>query len=388
MKLIYIAPFLHMPGGLEHILAEKANWLVAHGHEVQLLTYTQNGKEMFYALDERVLHRDLQCPLYVVYKKPLYKRPFAYLQCRRQFRQRFAETLSEYHPDVLVITIPNTEEYIHDMLKVAHQQGVKVIVECHLAADYHLEGKPLFERLLSRLFPSLKAIQKSDLLITLTDRDADSWRRFVKRVSVLPNPLPLAFSQEPSTINKEPSTINKEPSTPRIIAVGRLFSQKRFDRLIEAFALIADHYPQWQLDIYGDGPFCQVMQQQIAQCGMTGRIMLNGTTHDMQAAYKKCQFFVLSSDYEGFGMVIIEAMACGLPVVATDCPCGPAEIIEDGRTGLLSRLDVQDLAKKMEWMMSHEAERQKMGQQALLASAHYQLEQVMPRWLAAYQSVL
>ena len=117
-----------------------------------------------------------------------------------------------------------------------------------------------------------------------------------------------------------------------------------------------------------------------------------GTRHqpvdDIYSEYQRSQFLVLSSDFEGFGLVIIEAMACGLPVVATNCPYGPSEIIEEGKTGLLSQMNVEDLAEKIEWMITHDKERQEMGIRAYEASARYQIEQVMPQWLAAYQSVL
>jgi len=111
-------------------------------------------------------------------------------------------------------------------------------------------------------------------------------------------------------------------------------------------------------------------------------------TKDIYNEFQRSQFFVLSSDYEGFGLVIIEAMACGIPVVSTDCPYGPSEIIEDGKTGLLAKMDVQDLADKMEWMITHEEERKAMGARAHQAAARYRKEVVMPEWEKAYLSVV
>ena len=104
----------------------------------------------------------------------------------------------------------------------------------------------------------------------------------------------------------------------------------------------------------------------------------------MVSEYKKSQFLVLSSDYEGFGLVIVEAMACGIPVVATKCPHGPSEIIEHGVTGLLSDLDVKDLANRMEWMMSHQEERRIMGVKAHEAAAFYRKDNIMKKWIYAY----
>ena len=97
---------------------------------------------------------------------------------------------------------------------------------------------------------------------------------------------------------------------------------------------------------------------------------------------------MLSSDFEGFGLVISEAMSCGIPVVSTDCPFGPSEIIEDGKTGLLAKMDVNDLSEKMEWMITHEEERKSMGIQAYEAAARYKKDVIVPEWEKAYKSVI
>lgn len=377
MKLIYIAPMLHPVGGLERTLTDKANRLVAEGHDVMLLTYKQGQEKIFYPVDSRVRHLDIDCPVFSIYRLPVYARLGRYLQLRRQFRQRLATVLADFRPDVMVITVPNTEDFIHDMVAVAG--GVKVVVECHLAAAFHLEGKPSTERLLCRLFPPVKAIRKADLLITLTQRDADYWRqRGMARMTVVPNPVTFYPDVLPAA--------EKVPG--RIIAVGRLFAQKRFDRLIDAFAQLAPKYAGWTVDIYGEGPLRTDLQSQIDRLGLTARIRLQAPSAHIMDAYQRSQFFVLSSDYEGFGLVVVEAMACGLPVVATDCPCGPSELVHDGVTGLLAKMDVADLAAKMEWMMAHDQERQAMGRQAYAAAARYRLERVMKEWEQAYASVL
>ena len=114
-------------------------------------------------------------------------------------------------------------------------------------------------------------------------------------------------------------------------------------------------------------------------------LVVNG---DIYTEYQRSQFFVLSSDFEGFGLVIVEAMACGIPVVSTDCPYGPSEIVEDAKSGLLAKMDVQDLAAKMEWMITHEEERIAMGIAARQAAARYRKEIIMPQWEQAYLSVI
>ena len=117
-------------------------------------------------------------------------------------------------------------------------------------------------------------------------------------------------------------------------------------------------------------------------------MIIHHFTSNIIVEYQKSQFLVLSSDYEGFGLVVTEAMACGIPVVSTDCPFGPSTIIDDGQTGLLSRMDASDLAKKMEWMIVHETERKKMGERAYRSAALYRKDLVVSEWEKAYMSVI
>lgn len=379
MKQIYIAPFLHMPGGLERTLSDKANYLVDKGHEILLLTYAQGKEKMFYSLDWRVKHVDIDTHLFSMYHIPLLYRVWSYIKIRRQFRKRFRKVLIDFCPDLIVITIPNTEDFIADMVDVCRECCVKIAVECHLAAAFYMEGKPVMERMLCRMFPPIKAIRKSDLLIALTESDADYFRNYgVKNVLVVPNPV--SFYDETCYSNTKIEG--------RIISVGRFFSQKRFDRLIDAFSLIANKYPGWYIDIFGKGPLEKSYVERINELGLNGRVNLLPPTKNIVSEYRKSQFFVLASDYEGFGLVIVESMACGLPVVATDCPYGPSEIIDDDEMGLLARMDVQNLAEKMEWMITHPEERKLMGQKAHLAAARYRKEIVIPEWERAYMSVI
>ena len=157
--------------------------------------------------------------------------------------------------------------------------------------------------------------------------------------------------------------------------------------MIDAFALIADKYPEWVVDIFGEGDLYEQLQKQIVDCYLLGRMNINPPTRDIFVEYQNSSFFVLGSDYESFGLVLIEAMACGIPVVSVNCPFGPAEIIDDGVTGLLSGNTPKELSEKMEWMITHDVERREMGRKAHRAAARYQQDVVMKKWEAVYRSV-
>lgn len=374
MKLIYVVRSLHPVGGIERTLTDKANWLVAHGHEVLFVTYKQGEDNVSFPLDSRVQLRDLRCSIYSLFRHPFYTRLFKYFSLSRMIQERFRAVINDFKPDTISVAIPNAEEFLWEVVKVA--RNIRVVIESHVAYEYLSYGRSKTDFFLYHFHSPSKAIRHSDVLIVLTKSDADTWKRKgVEKVSVVPNPVSF-YVDDVDHVEKDEK---------RIISVGRLVSQKRFDRLIDAFALIANHYHEWHVDIFGEGELRHVLEQRILEKQLSGRINIYDYTPDVMPEYLKSQFFVLSSDYEGFGLVIVEAMACGLPVISTDCPHGPSDIIDNGVTGLLARLEVKDLADRIEWMITHHEERRMMGVKAHEAAAAYRKEVIMKKWESAYK---
>ena len=149
--------------------------------------------------------------------------------------------------------------------------------------------------------------------------------------------------------------------------------------------MIADKYPEWHVDIFGEGNEKQKLLAQIARLELDNRIIIHEPTKAIYDEYKRSEMLVLCSEHEAYSLVLVEAMSCGIPCVSMDCPVGPRELVQDGITGLLVRNgDVKDLAVKMEWMITHEFERQEMGQKAREFAATRQLHKIMLRWLNVY----
>jgi len=376
MKLLFFTPLLSTKGGIERTLTDKANNLADKGHEVMIVTYEHEGS-VVYELSPSVKHVDLACHFFEIYRYPFYRRLIETFRQKRQFRHAMYRLLADYRPELVVVTIPNTEIYLHDLMFVVG--NIPVVVESHLAFGRQVLSRGLIEKWIFLLYKPISAIRKADLLIALTNGDADCWRHnHVRYVEVIPNPVTYY----------DDNLIISEKEACRIIAVGRLTPQKRFDRLIIAFALIAEKFPEWYIDIYGDGYEKENLQVLISNKGLSNRIHIQPPISDIYTEYKRSQFSVLSSDYEGFGLVLIEAMACGIPVLSTDCPYGPSEIIEDGVTGLLSKMDVNDLASKMEFLISHDEDRKHMGEKAYKAAARFKKNMIMPQWERAYMRIV
>lgn len=376
MKLLYFIPLLSTVGGQERTLIDKANYLVAKGHEVIFVTYEHDGP-IAYQMNSKIQHVDLQCHFFTLYKYPIYRRITEALKLKRDFCHEMQEILSVFSPDLIVVAIPNTENFICELMSLA--KDIPVIIESHLAQGYEVIKRGVTEKWFYYVYNPLKAIKKARLLIALTKGDAKRWQKLhVEQIMVIPNPVTIYLDKLPQAEKQEG----------RIICVGRLTRQKRFDRLVNAFSLIAPKYPNWHVDIFGKGEEEQNLLQQINDLGLKKCVQILPPTSNIYSEYQRSQFFVMSSDFEGFGLVIVEAMACGIPVIATNCPFGPSEIIEDGVTGLLSKMDTNDLAEKMEWMITHNEERKAMGVKAYTSAARFRKEIIIPEWEKAYISVI
>lgn len=372
MKLVFVLRSIATHGGVERVVVDKINYMAKHGHNVLLVTYEQGNHPIEYVINSSVLHIDLGCRIFPLYHLRQPFRIIKIFQMKRMFKEKFYRLISDNRPDVIV-TATNVNDFMGEIMTVPYG---KKIVESHGAFPAIMKGYTLKTKI--KTYMLLRAIKKCDLLISLTHADADCWRKHVERVKCVPNPVTFYNEKLDMEFKKEG----------RILYVGRLASEKRIDRLIEAFSIIASNFPSWYIDIFGDGEKKKELIEQIKDYGLNDRIHILEPTHHIIAEYQKSQFLVLCSDNEGFGLVLLEAMACGLPCVSTRCPFGPLEIIEDGFTGLHCDLNPYDLAAKMEWMITHKAERKQMGIRAHESAAKYKKEVVMKMWEDAYREAL
>ena len=174
-----------------------------------------------------------------------------------------------------------------------------------------------------------------------------------------------------------------------LISMGRLTEQKGFDYLLEAYAQICDRFPDWQLLILGDGALGSELKLQKEQLGLADHVVFTGRVKNPFALMKQAELFVMASRFEGFPMAHGEALACGLPVIATDCPSGPSEIIRDRIDGVLvPPHNVQALSREMASLMADEEQRRVLAQKTTEVTQRFSLTKVIDDWEKLFSSSL
>ncbi len=367
MKIIYCHADVYNPGGMERVLLNKLRGWVERGYDTMVVTTDQHGRPPFYEFPPEVRMVDLG----INYKDDNNKNPIAktlgYLRRRRKHRKALTELLMRERPDIVVSLYPSESSFIPDI----HDGSLKML-ELHFNKQFRLQYNRkgllgLADRI--RTKQDEKLVRKFDNFIVLTRQDAEMWGN-LPNLSVMPNAVVTMPHKE------------HQPGNHRVIAVGRLDYQKGFDRLLDAWALIPVELRKfWRLDIFGQGEWEEKLKQQIVRLGISESATVNQPTDKIFDEYAASDFLVMTSHYEGFPMVMIEAMACGVPTVCFDFLCGPRDIIANGINGIIvPEGDLQALATAMQQLMEHPEQLAHLSEQAKRISEEFSQEVIMKRW--------
>lgn len=240
--------------------------------------------------------------------------------------------------------------------------------------NLHSHARNLRKAMLSRY-------RKLDALAVLTDQDREAYERAM-------NGSAPPMWRLPNTVRAiEPP--RADLSAKRIFAAGRYTPQKGYDFLIHAWAPVARKHPEWELKICGTGQSKSRLQARIDEEGIGDRTTLAGPTDDVPGEMARASIYALSSRFEGFPLVLVEAMSKGMACVAFDCPTGPADIIDDHRNGLLvPAKDVEGLTAALMEMVEDEELRRRCGDAAIETARDYTMAAIGPRWEEMLQALL
>lgn len=374
-NIVFCTPALYMAGGVERVLTLKANYFAEQlGYNVTIILTEGKGKKNFYDLSPKIQLVNLDVNFEELWNCSFIKKIFVYLKKQNEYKRKLISELMRLRPDITVSLLRREINFLSSI-----RDGSKKIGELHInRANYRnfpSSQSNIIKNIFAKFWSSnlLKHLSKLDRLVVLTEQDRISWKE-LSNVEVIPNPLPFP-----------PSNISSQDSK-RVLFLGRYSHEKGLDMLLDSWAIIESRNTNWTLDIFGEGNKeeyeCQARKLGLINCHFHDR------TDDVKREYSRSSILVCSSRFEGFGMVIAEAMACGLPVVSFDCPWGPRSIINHSIDGLLvPNGDVYAFADKLYELMNDDSMRKEMSVKAVNNISRFGIESICSQWKRLFESL-
>lgn len=365
MKIVYIIEDLHSKGGTQRVIMQKANYLVEHfGYQVDFIVRKHLKKELAYYLNPQIKIHIIED------HSSIFGRSVVFLSLLRgiyTFSLSYFKLIRQLNPNIVISTNCNPVEIMIPFLSGKS----KTFQEFHYSKEiqkFKIECLKGFNRIYSYCIDVIykNSYRAYDKFIVLTENDAKSWN--LKNIEVINNPLPFDTPERSICNNK------------RVICVGRYEYQKGYEYLIEIWSIISPRYPDWELVIFGAGD--NTKYQQLAEkAGIRNSIIFNGVTSDIIKEYKDSSIFVLTSRYEGFVLVLLEAMSIGLPVVSFNCPHGPSEIIKNEEDGFLIPFpNIDSFVDKISYLIENKDERIRIGENASRNIRRFSENVILGQW--------
>ncbi len=371
MRIVFIIDQVYLHGGIERVLSIKANYFASQkGYEVFILTTEQKNKEACYHFDQNIVFEDLD----VNYNRSkAYFHPVNLLKLPRHI-SKTKKAIRKIKPDVVVVCSHSTDTYFVPFIN----KKIPKVKEFHYSKfiEEYKRKNPgnLFKKLFLRFADYVET--KYDTLVIL-NKDEDAYYES-DNTTVIPNPLTF-YPDNVSTLESK-----------KVISAGRIAQVKGYDLLVDIWAKLMEKNDSWTLHIYGKGlpEYEKQLQKQINDKGLQNSVFLEGSTDDIQGKMNSSSIFAMTSHNECFPLVLLEAQACGLPIVAFDCPHGPRNIIDSSNGILVPHYDNDAFAEQLLELMEDDDRLQQMGENARKNATKYRLELVMNQWEQMFKSLI
>lgn len=363
MRILYVTDAMAVWGGIERVLSDKMNYLVQQcGYEVYVATADQGANPIPFPLDERIIVRDLNIRFHQQYQYHGIKRFMKYKELEKLYRNRLSSFISDIKPNVISCIRDGCASAVLDI-----KGSIPVIFESHaMYKDVEYENTTFLHRL--SIYSSRKKYRKLDKIVTLTQGDADDWNRVCRNTCVIPNVVHINESGRYSQCKMK-----------KAIFAGRFDYQKDIGSLIRIWTLVQRLHSDWVLEIYGNGELKPFYEKVVLEKKLN--VVIHSAVPDIMDRFIDSSMLLMTSLYEPFGLVLAEAMSCGLPVVAFDCPYGPANIIHNNIDGfLVEGRNIETFSERVCQLIDSIQMRQEMGKAAVCSAQRYKVENIMPLW--------
>lgn len=376
--IVYCTPALYSAGGTERVVSAKANYFAdVLGYDVTIIVTEGKNGNSFFPLSDRVKVINFGLNFEEIWNVTFVKKVLLYLNKQKRYKKMLTKELLRIRPDITITTLRREINFINDI-----NDGSIKIGEQHLSRSNYRKIDARFSKFYEIYFfrwwkdRVVASLTKLDRLVVLTSDAASEWPELTN-IAMIPDPLPINVN-------------NCSPlSSKRVITIGRYSYEKGYDLLLQIWSMVEKKCPDWQLDIFAMGdptPYVKIMDELSID---KKRCHLNSSVVDVESEYIKSSILVQPSRTEGFGLVLVEAMACGLPVISFDCENGPRSIITEGEDGfLIPPFDVKSFANRLAKLINDGELRTKMGEKGRAKSKNYQIEAVGKQWKHLFDELM
>ena len=377
-KIVYCTPALYSAGGTERVVSLKANYFAdVLGYDVTIIVTEGKNGNSFFPLSDKVRVVNLCLNFEELWNISFFKKIFLYLKKQRKYRKLLSEELFRIGPDITITTLRREINFLNSI-----NDGSKKIGEQHLSRSNYRRIDARFSRFYEMFFFKwwkdrvVSNFARLDKLVVLTADAEKEWPE-LSNITMIPDPLPITVKRQSLLKNK------------RVITIGRYSYEKGYDLLLKVWSIVERRKRDWKLDIFAMGdptPYVKLMDDLSID---KTRCHLHSSIVDVEGEYLKSSILVQPSRTEGFGLVIIEAMACGLPVVSFDCENGPRSIISENENGfLISPFDLDMFADRLVLLMNDYDLRCSMGMAGQRKSQNYRIESVGQQWKLLFDALM